>query len=38
MLDCKNFKPDTTALYRETFCRSLLKIIDKFNLQNKAGK
>jgi len=34
MLDCKNFKPDTTALYRETFCRSLLKIIDKFNLQN----
>jgi glycerophosphoryl diester phosphodiesterase len=33
-LDCKNFNPDTSAKYRNTFCNALLKFIDKYNIQD----
>ena len=33
-LDCKNFNPDTTSLYLNTFNNALIKIIDKHNLEN----
>lgn len=32
--DCKNFNPDTSIQYRTTFCKEVLKIIDKYNIQN----
>ncbi len=35
-LDCKNYKPDTSALYLNTFNNALLKIIDKYQLENNA--
>jgi glycerophosphoryl diester phosphodiesterase len=34
--DCKNFDPDTSAHYRNTFCNALIKIIDKYNLQENS--
>ncbi|HWR33473.1 MAG TPA: glycerophosphodiester phosphodiesterase family protein, partial [Chitinophagaceae bacterium] len=33
-LDCKNFNPDTSAYYRNTFCTALIKIIDNYNIQD----
>jgi glycerophosphoryl diester phosphodiesterase len=33
-LDCKNFNPDTTSIYTNTFNNALIKIIDKYNLEN----
>ncbi len=33
-LDCKNFNPDTSSLYLNTFNNALIKIIDKHNLKN----
>ena len=33
-LDCKDFNPDTSAQYLNTFNNSLIKIIDKYNLVN----
>jgi glycerophosphoryl diester phosphodiesterase len=32
--DCKNFNPDTSVYYRTTFCNSLIRIIDKYNIQD----
>ena len=32
--DCKNFNPDTSAHYRNTFCNALINIIDKYNIQD----
>lgn len=32
--DCKNFNPDTSAYYRNTFCNSIIKIIDKYGIQD----
>ncbi len=33
-IDCKNFNPDTSAFYLNTFNNSLIKIIEKHNLSN----
>ena len=33
-LDCKNFNPDTSSLYLNTFNNALIKIIDEHNLGN----
>ncbi len=33
-LDCKNFNPDTSSSYLNTFNNALIKIIDKHNLEN----
>jgi glycerophosphoryl diester phosphodiesterase len=33
-LDCKNFNPDTSSAYLNTFNNALIKIIDKYNLEN----
>lgn len=32
--DCKNYNPDTSETYRNTFCRAVLKIIDRYGLQD----
>ena len=32
--DCKNFNPDTSSAYLNTFNNALIKIIDKYNLEN----
>lgn len=32
--DCKNFNPDTSAFYLNTFCNALIKIIDKYGIQD----
>ncbi len=32
--DCKNFNPDTSLFYVNTFCNSLIKLIDKYNLKD----
>jgi len=33
-LDCKNFNPDTSSFYINTFNNALIKIIDKYELEN----
>jgi len=33
-IDCKNFNPDTSVHYRTAFCNSLIKIIDKYDIQD----
>jgi glycerophosphoryl diester phosphodiesterase len=33
-LDCKNFNPDTSSAYLSTFNNALIKIVDKYNLEN----
>ncbi len=33
-LDCKNFKPDTSSAYVNTFNRAILNVIDKYQLQH----
>lgn len=33
-LDCKNFKPDTTEMYHNTFNNALIKLIDDHQLEN----
>jgi glycerophosphoryl diester phosphodiesterase len=33
-LDCKNFNPDTSSAYLNTFNNALIKIIDKYSLEN----
>ncbi len=33
-LDCKNFKPDTSARYVNTFTNALIRLVDKYDLQD----
>ena len=33
-LDCKNFKPDTTEIYNNTFTNALIQLIDDHQLEN----
>ncbi len=36
IFDCKNFNPDTSAYYRNTFCNAVIKIIDRYHLEDRA--
>ncbi|MEA3495365.1 MAG: glycerophosphodiester phosphodiesterase family protein [Bacteroidota bacterium] len=33
-LECKNYNPDTSLLYRNTFINALIRLIDKYELEN----